>query len=57
VWFIVTRSAIVAVIISIIIMAGKEVYDRDVKGTKIDIYDMIANILGILAFIITKVLL
>ena len=56
-WFIVTRSAIVAVIISIIIMAGKEVYDRDVKGTKIDIYDMIANILGILAFIITKVLL
>jgi len=57
VWFIVTRSAIVAVIISIVIMAGKEVYDRDVKGTKIDVYDMIANILGILAFIITKVLL
>lgn len=56
-WFIVTRSAIVAVIISIVIMAGKEVYDRDVKGTKIDVYDMIANILGILAFIITKVLL
>ena len=52
VWLAIIRSIIISLIVTIALMVIKELYDRDIKGTKFDWYDMLANGIGVILFII-----